>query len=145
MASAKRMCSGVAQHLRDHWSNVQLEKVKAHQDVQAATDDSDRFVRQGNEWADSTAKEAALLHPLPSESVLEGLDRDIVVARAVGRLGAKLLALWPRLSLGPHAQFIPPPPAERRQGEDKKVHQWSWVGSYWQCAECLRGKRGRPS
>eukprot|EP00959_Pyramimonas_sp_CCMP1952_P125470 2623325-Pyramimonas_sp.AAC.1 len=25
------------------------------------------------------------------------------------------------------------------------AHQWSWVGTYWQCAECLRSKRGMPS
>eukprot|EP00959_Pyramimonas_sp_CCMP1952_P058712 1225918-Pyramimonas_sp.AAC.1 len=100
---------------------------------------------KGNDWADKTAKEAVFLHPMPSAAELEGLDREVAIARAVGRLGAKLLSLWPRLVLVPNVQRVPPPPVERQQREKNSAHQWSWVGTYWQCAECLRGKRGTPS
>eukprot|EP00959_Pyramimonas_sp_CCMP1952_P341683 7157255-Pyramimonas_sp.AAC.1 len=76
MCSGKRMYSGMAQHLKDHWPNVQVEKVKAHLDVSDVTDDRDRYLRQGNDWADKTATEAVLLHPMPSAAELKGLDRE---------------------------------------------------------------------
>ena len=138
------MFSGIAQFVREHWHNIQVSKVKAHLAVDEAPDEWDRYLRQGNEWADFSAKAAVSLHPSPLPEELEGLDKSVAVARAVGRLGAKLLSLWPRLSMGKDVELNKEAPV-KEQVPPPTPHQWHWVGSYWQCATCLRGRRGRPS
>eukprot|EP00959_Pyramimonas_sp_CCMP1952_P157979 3303385-Pyramimonas_sp.AAC.1 len=83
------MFSGIAQFVREHWPKITVVKVKAHLDIEAADDPWDRYLRQGNAWADEAAKAALSLHPRPSPLESEGLDRSIAVAKAVARLAAK--------------------------------------------------------
>ena len=144
LCSAKRMFSGIAQFVREHWHNIQVSKVKAHLAVDEAPDECDRCLRQGNESAHISSKAAASLQPSPLPEELEGLDKSVAVARAAGRLGAKLLSLWPRLSMGKDVELNKEAPV-KEQVPPPTPHQWHWVGSYWQWATCLRGRRGRPS
>ena len=91
-------------------------------------------------WAHEAAKAALALHPEPPPSESEGLDRSITVAKAVARLAAKVLPSWPKLDLGPNAERVP----VLEETSVKKVckpNSWGWVGTFWQCSECLRGKR----
>ncbi|CAK0911035.1 unnamed protein product, partial [Prorocentrum cordatum] len=74
-------------------------KVKAHVVESDSLTPLQAFLKKGNDAADIAAKAGLSLHPAPTSEQQEDLSFKISVSKAVARLGARLLPLWPKLDL----------------------------------------------
>eukprot|EP00959_Pyramimonas_sp_CCMP1952_P205919 4306118-Pyramimonas_sp.AAC.1 len=93
----------------------------------------------GNGHADAVAEAGANAHPRPSAAEAAKVANNIIVARAVCLLAAKLLLQWPRLRFD-GVEFSAPdrvcqPAAVFAQ------HNWQFFSGCWCCAVCRKGAR----
>ena len=72
-----------------------LVKVPAHQKAFAGESPTTKFMRLGNDWADSKAKGAVSTHPPMEEAVFHKLKVAMGDARAACRVLAATTLLWP--------------------------------------------------
>ena len=143
-----------------------MRKVKAHQALEEIEDPKQRFLAQGNSWADAHAKNALRIHPQWSEA--EGLQAELLLADAAvtARLNGEVHSRWPQ---APAAQRLDRRRrAQAAKDRSMKIRQrWAartaaareeqrescrrrdathvWATSTWgvtRCQRCLR-RRGR--
>jgi hypothetical protein len=117
-----------------------LQWVRAHRDVEDATDAREAWLIKGNAVADDAAKRAAAAHPQPSDEAKAELDfylrRFKHVAKAIGTA----LTKFPP-ARGDLARL--PPPQTRDEAVKRGCHLWQRDGDRWRCEACWSWCCGR--
>ncbi len=124
-------------------------KVRAHQRIDAISDEHERWLAVGNDLADAAAKAARERHPEPPKELADlirfGEIRAPLVVRAVATamvqfspMGGKLRRRANANDPAPHATPGTQPPA----------HKWEYTAGRWRCGQCwtyVLGEGGVPA
>ena len=114
--------------------------MKAHVADSPDLSSRERFLKTGNDLADTVAKSSLSRHPQPNDDEIRWLNRVLKVSKAVANLSCDIMPLWPRLDL----KGIPldKKPRASQCKESGLTHHWVRFSTFWQCEACLRVSRG---
>jgi hypothetical protein len=122
----------------------EVQKVKAHVDVEVAEKEGWLRSWRGNQEADSVARKAAQVDRLSIES-LQLLGRERTLQAKFLTAAAKMFAQWPAVELSglTRARRAAGPPASGRPRQAKASHCYEWIQhlACWRCKNCWHCKR----